>query len=74
MQINAIAERPEFNIAAAVASLPPDTKRLAAAADFAIAGKISVGALDAKLSASRLRTLEKLQLKIALNRAGLLVD
>jgi hypothetical protein len=72
--LNAVAEKPAFSIEAAVASLPPNITRLAAAADVAIAGKISVSQIDAKLSASRLKTIEKLQLKIGLNRAGLLVD
>jgi hypothetical protein len=71
--IRAIAEKPEFNIEAAVASVPPDVRRLCASADVPL-GKISVAVIDLKLSASRLSTLQKLQLKIGLNRAGLLVD
>jgi hypothetical protein len=74
MQINAIAEKPAFSIEAAVASLPANITRLAAAADVAIAGKITVAEIDRRLGGSRLSTIEKLQLKIGLNRAGLLVD
>jgi hypothetical protein len=74
MKINAIAEKPQFSIEAAVASLPPNITRLAAASDVTIAGKISVAEIDRKLSSSRLSTIERLQLKIGLNRAGLLVD
>jgi hypothetical protein len=73
MKINAIAEKPQFSIEAAVASLPPNVVRLAAAGDVAL-GKISVAEIDHKLGGSRLTTIEKLQLKIGLNRAGLLVD
>jgi hypothetical protein len=73
MQINAVTEK-TFDIQAAVASLPPNVKRLAAAGDVTIAGRISVAEIDHKLGGSRLTTIEKLQLKIGLNRAGLLVD
>jgi hypothetical protein len=72
--LNAVAEKPQFSIEAAVASLAPNITRLASAADVAIAGKITVAEIDRKLSSSRLSTIEKLQLKIGLNRAGLLVD
>jgi hypothetical protein len=74
MHLNAVAEKPAFSIEAAVASLPPNITRLAAAAAVAIAAKISVAEIDRKLAGSRLSTIEKLQLKIGLNRAGLLVD
>jgi hypothetical protein len=73
MNISAVIDQPT-DIQAAVAGLPPNIKRLAASADVTIAGRISVAAIDAKLSASRLTTIEKLQLKIGLNRSGLLFD
>jgi hypothetical protein len=73
MEIRAVTEKPTFNIEAAVASLGPDVRRLAACAEIPV-GRISVADIDAKLSASRFSTIEKLQLKIGLNRAGLLTD
>lgn len=65
----------DTKIEAAILALPPNVKRLAAAANLELVGKISVADVDRKLAAStRLTTLDKLQIKIGLNRAGVLID
>jgi hypothetical protein len=73
MQISAIADRENFNLSAAVSSLSPTVRRLMASANVSLTGKISVHDLDAKLAtAERMSTVEKLTLKIGLERQGLL--
>jgi hypothetical protein len=70
LAINAVAT--DLDIKAAVEKLPPNVRRLAAQADLAL-GKLTVAQVDAKLAAApRLTTMDRLQIKIALNRAGLL--
>lgn len=73
LAINAVST--DLTIKTAIEKLPANAVRLMAAADVDLAGKaISVSEIDRKLAASRLSTIEKLQLKIQLNRSGLLVD
>jgi hypothetical protein len=72
-KINAVADK-EFSIEAAIAKLPLDVQRLSSSAGIAVAGTLTVAQVDAKLAASQLSTLQKLQLKVGLNRAGLLAD
>jgi hypothetical protein len=73
MQINAVTDTTK--IEAAILALPANIKRLAAAADLALVGKLTVAQVDAKLAAAtRLTTMDRLQIKIGLNRAGLLSD
>jgi hypothetical protein len=66
----------EFDIKAAVDRLPANIKRLAASADLALVGRLSVATVDAKLAAAaeRLTTMDRLQIKIGLERAGILGD
>jgi hypothetical protein len=73
MQIHAVTDTKEFDIAAAAQKLQPDARRLMTQADVAVGAKrITVAEIDAKLAASRLTTMERLQLKISLERCGLL--
>jgi hypothetical protein len=72
--LHAVAS-PDLTIQAAIQNLPPNIKRLAAAADLALVGKLTVAQVDAKLAAAtRLTNTDRLTIKIGLNRAGLLVD
>jgi len=73
MQIHAVTDTTK--IEASILALPPNVRRLMAAADVVLAGKtISVAEIDRKLAASeRLSTIDKLTLKLGLNRGGLLV-
>jgi hypothetical protein len=75
MHINAVTDT-TTKIEAAIDHLPPNVRRLLASADVNLGGKtISVADIDRKLAASeRLSTLDKLALKLGLNRAGLLTD
>jgi len=64
-----------FDIAAAAQKLPPDARRLMAQADITVgAKKLSTAEVDAKLSAAGMPMMARLQLKISLERSGLLVD
>jgi hypothetical protein len=75
MQIHAIANQPSFNIAAAMQS--PEVravKSLMASADLRPLGKMSIAEIDRKLSASRLSIQQRLRVKIALDRAGMIED
>jgi hypothetical protein len=76
MQIHAIAtDAKPTAIEAAILSLPANVRRLAAAADLQLVGKLTVAQVDAKLAAAtRLTNTDRLTIKIGLNRAGLLVD
>jgi hypothetical protein len=72
MQINAIATAPT-NIQAALAS--PEVRavaKLLAAADIAITKPLSIAELDTMLAGKGLRTSDRIQLKSALSRAGIL--
>jgi hypothetical protein len=72
MQIHAIATT-DTKIEAAISSLPPTTRRLLAAADVSLTGKISVADLDRKLAAAeRLSVLDRLAVKVGLEKSGLL--
>jgi hypothetical protein len=72
MNINAVAT-PEFDIQAAVAKLPKTAYRLMAAAGVAVpTGKLTVAEVDAKLADSRLTLDQRIELKVSLDRAGLL--
>jgi hypothetical protein len=74
MQINAVTERPTFDISAALGSREMTAVRsLMAAANIAPTARITVAELDQKLADSRLSTLQKLELKVAMTRAGILV-
>jgi hypothetical protein len=76
LAINAIADtaKPSFSIEAAMASKEMLAVRsLMAAANIAPTGKIIVAELDAKLANSRLSTQQRLELKVAMTRAGILV-
>jgi hypothetical protein len=75
MEIRAVAT-PDLKIEAAILSLPPNVKRLLAAADISLAGNtIGVADIDRKLAAaSRLSNTDRLTVKVGLNRAGLLGD
>jgi len=71
MQIHAVTDTKEFDIAAAAQKLPPDVKRLMAQADITVgAKKLSTAEVDAKLAG--MDTISRLQLKVGLERAGLL--
>ena len=75
MEIRAVAT-PDLKIEAAIASLPPNVRRLMASADVVLAGKtISVADLDRKLAGSgdRMPTIDKLTFKLGLNCACLLI-
>jgi hypothetical protein len=73
MNIHAVTDDKTFDIAAAAQKLPPDVKRLAAKADIVIAGKkLNVAEVDAKLAGSGMDAMSRLQLKLGLERAGLL--
>ena len=73
MQINAVTERPTFDISAALGSREMTAVRsLMAAAAIEPKGKLTIAELDEKLAGSRLSTLQKLELKVAMNRAGIL--
>jgi hypothetical protein len=75
MEIHAIADRENFNLSAAVSSLSPTVRRLMASANVSLTGKIGVADLDRKLAtAERLSVLEKLTLKVGLEKSGLLGD
>jgi hypothetical protein len=80
MHINAVTDPATLKIEAAISSLPPNVRRLMTLADINLGGKtISVADIDRKLAASdasdrRMSTIDKLSLKLGLNRAGLLVD
>jgi hypothetical protein len=75
MQIHAVTDQAALKIEAAILALPPNVKRLAAAANLELVGKLTVAQVDAKLAAAaRLTTMDRLQIKIGLNRAGLLSD
>jgi hypothetical protein len=75
MEIRAVAT-PDLKIEAAIQSLPSGVKRLLAAANVDLAGKkIGVADLDRRLaSAERMSTLDKLALKVGLERQGILGD
>jgi hypothetical protein len=73
MNIVAVAEKQEFNIAAAIEKLSPPAHRLMARADVAMpTGKIDTATLDRQLANSRLTLDERLQLKVSLSHAGIL--
>jgi hypothetical protein len=72
--LNAVADKATFDISAAMASKEMLAVRsLMAAANIAPTGKIIVAELDAKLANSRLSTQQRLELKVAMTRAGILV-
>lgn len=74
MQINAIADnKPTFSIEAALQKLPRPSFRLMAMAGIGMPdAKIPVAALDRQLAASRLTLDQRLELKVSLERSGLL--
>jgi hypothetical protein len=74
MQINAVLDKPKFDIAAAAAKLPPDAKRIAAAAGIKLDRRLTVSEVDAALRAipREMTITQKLSFKVALERAGLL--
>jgi hypothetical protein len=72
LTLNAVAD---LDIKAAVDRLPKNVTRLLAAADVALVGKIGVADLDRRLAkADRLTNMDRLQIKIGLERAGILGD
>lgn len=73
MTVTAIRAVTDIEIQAAVQKLPPNVKRLAAAADIALTSKLTVAQVDAALAkAPRLSVTDRLSLKVGLERAGLL--
>jgi hypothetical protein len=72
MSLHAVSD-PQFSIEAAVAKLPKPAFRLMIAAGLDVPkAKIQVGALDQQLAASRLTPEQRLELKVSLERVGLL--
>jgi hypothetical protein len=76
MQINAVIDKSTFDVSAALASREVVAVRslMAAAGIEQPKGKILLADLDRKLSASRLSIQQRLTIKVALNRAGLIAD
>jgi hypothetical protein len=73
MTINAVSDKQEFSISAALEKLPRAAFRLMARADVAMpTGKIDTATLDRQLANSRLTLDERLQLKVSLSHAGIL--
>ena len=74
LAITANAEESAIKIRAAVDRLPASIKRLAASANIELTGTLITGKLDAALAKTGMPALKRLELKIGLNKAGLLVD
>ncbi|WOJ89853.1 hypothetical protein RZS28_00620 [Methylocapsa polymorpha] len=73
MQIHAVKTAPSLNIQAALAS--PEVRSIAASARRAgieLTGPIKIGRLDGLLSRSPLSIQERITIKCALDRAGLI--
>jgi hypothetical protein len=77
MQISAVVDnKPTFDISTALGSREVVAVRslMTAAGIEQPKTKIRLSDLDAKLSASRLTIQQRLEVKVALNRAGLIAD
>ena len=73
-KMRAVAE-PTFSITAALAR--PEIRvcrSMMAAADIDPTGRLTLAEVDRKLSQSRLRPADRIQVKLALTRAGILAD
>jgi hypothetical protein len=74
MQINAVTDSNAFSISAAMASREViGIRSLMAAAGLEPKGRMSTSELDAVLRDSRLSVLQRLELKLALSKSGILI-
>lgn len=72
MTINAVSDQ-EFSITAAVAKLPKPAYRLMAAAGIEVPkARIPVAMRDLQLATSKLTAEQRIELKVSLERAGIL--
>jgi hypothetical protein len=72
MSLHAVADD-KFSIEAAVARLPKTAFRLMIAAGIDVPkSRLPVGALDLQLAGSKLTAEQRLELKVSLERAGLI--
>jgi hypothetical protein len=74
MQINAVSSKPEFNIEAALAhpAIKLNARLLASIGLERPKAKISRAELESKMEAAGLATMKRLEIKILLDRVGLL--
>ena len=76
MHINAVSTKPEFNIEAALQNpaIKQNARLLASIGLERPKARISIRDLEDKMAAANVPTMKRLELKIALERAGLLAD